>query len=174
MVYGLREIFICVYVHLISSPKTSGSSSSIILARLAQRACTYLVLVYGVPAAGHGVPGADDEVLDGDAEARDEFEAVVVLGGVHRALQDGLAAVHEAEHARHLRDGDVGTEQRAEAAAATARGGGGIGGRGKVVEVVENLAEEVGRGGGQDEAVRHQGAVGADDLHVGEPSAKGT
>ncbi len=57
----------------------------------------YLVLVDGVP-AGHaaldGVPGADDKVLDGDAEAGDELEAVVVLGGVHRTLQDRLAAVH--------------------------------------------------------------------------------
>ena len=131
------------------------------------------MLVDGVPAAGHGVPGADDEVLDGDAEAGDEFEAVVVLGGVHGALQDGLAAVHQAEDPRHLRDGHVGTEQRAEAAGAAAEGGG-VGGGGKVVEVVEDLAEEVGRGGGQDDAVGHQGAVGADDLHIGEPSAMGT
>ena len=123
------------------------------------------MLVDRVPAAGHGVPGADDKVLDGDAEARDEFEAVVVLGGVHRALQDGLAAVHQAEHPRHLRDGDVGAEQRAEAARRV--------GDGKVVEVVENIAEEVGGGGGQDEAMGHEGAVGADDLYIGEPPAMG-
>ena len=82
------------------------------------------MLVGGVPGAGPRVPGADDEVLDGDAEARDELEAVVVLGGVHGALEHGLAAVHQAEHPRHVGHAHVGEEQRAEAAAAPAPGGG--------------------------------------------------
>ena len=122
------------------------------------------MLVGGVPGAGPRVPGADDKVLDGDAEAGDELEAVVVLGGVHGALEHGLAAVHQAEHPRHVGDGHVGEEQRAEAAAGGARSV-------EVVEVVEDAAEEGWRRGGQDEAVGQEGAVGADNLHIGEPPA---
>ena len=40
-----------------------------------------------------------------------------------------------------------------------------------MVEVVEEPAEEGGRRGGQDEAVGEEGAVGTDNLHVGEPPA---